>query len=163
MEKEKKFDKHRADMIESDPRIIGEKIYRNPIELCYDIDDVILRSAVYNRTMSAELLQIMNNILALTDSIRALFFVKEKNLDAFVNPNDLIELSKKIKIILKNEEFWKLHSDSVFKEENQNYERGNNPALAAKDKRELKKVSEDFANLLNYFALENYSSGRRKH
>ena len=39
MENKKKFQEHQADTNKLDPRIIGEKIYRNPIDICYDIDD----------------------------------------------------------------------------------------------------------------------------
>ena len=163
MEKEEPFRKHEVDARDLDPRIIGEKIYRNPIDICYDIDDVILRVAANNRLISMEILKIMNNILTLNDSIRSLFYVKEKNKDVNVNPNDLIALAKIIKTLLENEEFWKLHPDSVFKEENNNSERKYNPAMAVEDKESLKKVLSDFVKLLNYFALENFSPGRKKH
>lgn len=77
MEKEEPFQKHEVDARDLEPRIIGERIYRNPIDVCYDIDDIILRIAANNRLISEELLKILNNILTLNDSVRSLFYVKK--------------------------------------------------------------------------------------
>lgn len=163
MEKEDLFQKHSTDTNEHDPRIIGRKFYRNPIKVCDDIDEVIVKAISTNLKKPKALLQLINNIITLNDSVRALFYIEERNPDVNVNPNDLIELSKNIKFLIENEEFWKLYTDYDSQDDDIHSSRKYNPALAAKNKEELKKVLGGFVNFLNYFALKNYSPRRNKH
>lgn len=145
---------------EADPRIIEDIFYRDPIKICYEIDEIIYKLLADRSQISKKIDSLSLEILELSREVKDAFYVKDKNPNSTVETGMIINLADALKKLIAEDEFLSF-ADSLYSKKDASKE----PLpVEIKTKDDLKNIIEKYINLLNYFALDNYSTrGKMRH
>ncbi|MFH0930277.1 MAG: hypothetical protein V1814_03435 [Candidatus Moraniibacteriota bacterium] len=150
----------------TDPRIIEDKFYQNPIKICYKIDEIIFRLLADRSQLSKKIDSLSLEILELSGEVKDAFYVKDKNPNSTVETGRIINLADALKKLIAEDEFLGFADSLYIKEDaSQDYLTYKEPLpVEIKTKNDLKNLIEKYISLLNYFALDNYSTrGKMRH
>lgn len=150
----------------ADPRIIEGKFYRDPIEICYSIDEIIYNVLADRSQISKKLDSLSLEILELSGKVKDAFYVKEKNPNSTIETGIITNLANALKKLIAEDEFLSfaesLSSGGYVSKDYLTYKEP--LPLEIKTKDDLKNFIEKYINLLNYFALDSYSTrGKMRH
>lgn len=150
----------------TDPRIIEDKFYRDPIKICYEIDEIIYKLLADRSQISKKIDSLSLEILELSGEVKDAFYVKDKSPNSTVETSIIINLADTLKKLIAEDEFLSF-ADSLYPKEDANKDHSTYKEplpVEIKTKDDLRNLIEKYINLLNYFVLDNYSTrGKMRH
>jgi len=145
----------------SDPRVVEGRLYQDPIDVCYRIDDIIFKILSSGKEISDELQEQCLAAIDHSGSVRDSSYIKINSSGHMDNSKTILSLVKGLERLIGNDDFLRNFDSLSFKEARSDYSWSGNNFQDIRSKDELKKIIKEYIDLLNYFALKSYPAARK--